>query len=165
VQLLPSLFNDKRLCNLNFLSHVKLEKSVLKFPVLASLSLFFLVACAETDIQPLTATSFMVATEAAPACGRSGARKVANQAAAIEVIKRGGDKFIFVGESTGSRVTGTTYNTYTGFQTYNSNEQGLVVQMLSKGQAGYNEALSARQLLGANWQEIVAKGIPNTCAD
>lgn len=122
-----------------------------------------LSACATTDIQPLSATSFKVATEAAPACGRTGARKVANQAAAIEVIQRGGDKFVFLGENTDSRVTGMTYNQYAGFQTYNSNEQGLVVKMLSKGEPGYNDALSARQLLGADWQTIVAEGIPNTC--
>jgi hypothetical protein len=128
----------------------------------ATLTMFF-AACATTDIQPLSATSFKVATEAAPACGRSGARKVANQAAAIEVIRRGGDKFIFIGEDTGSRLTGVTYNMYTGFQAYNSNEQGLVVQMLTKGQSGYNDALSARQILGANWQAIVEKGIPDTC--
>jgi hypothetical protein len=46
-----------------------------------------------TNFQPYL---FKVATQAAPACGRSGACKVANQAAAIEVIKRAGDKFIFV---------------------------------------------------------------------
>ena len=126
-------------------------------------SLALLAACATTDIQPLSATSFKVATEAAPACGRSGARKVANQAAAIEVIRRGGDKFIFIGEDTGSRVTGMTYNAYAGFQTYNSNEQGLVVQMVAKGQSGYNDALSARQILGPDWQAIVADGIPATC--
>jgi hypothetical protein len=123
-----------------------------------------LSACAQTDIQPLSATSFKVATTAAPACGRSGARKVANQAAAIEVIQRGGDRFIFVGEDTGSRVTGMTYNAYTGFQPMNSNEQGLVVQMMTEGQQGYENALSARQLLGPTWQEIVANGVPNTCS-
>lgn len=132
---------------------------------LASVACITLVACAQTDIQPLTATSFMVATEAAPACGRSGARKVANQAAAIEVINRGGDKFVFVSQSTDSRTTGVTYNAYTGFQTYNSNEQGLVVEMVSRGNKNYKNALSARQILGANWQEKVAKGIPNTCTD
>ena len=125
--------------------------------------MMMLQACAQTDIQPLSATSFKVATEAAPACGRRGARKVANQAAAIEVIRRGGDKFVFVGEETGSRTTGVTYNQYTGFQSYNSNEQGLVVKMVSKGQPGYNDALSAKQLLGPSWPEIVAKGVPNTC--
>lgn len=132
----------------------------LLYPIFISFTL--VSACAQTDIQPLTATSFKVATEAAPACGRRGAREVANKAAAIEVITRGGDKFVFVGEDTGSR-TRVAYNNYTGFQSYNSNEQGLVVQMVSKGQQGHNDALSARQLLGADWQEIVAKGIPNTC--
>ena len=131
----------------------------------ASLACVSLLACAQTDIQPLTATSFMVATEAAPACGRSGARKVANQAAAIEVINRGGDKFVFVSQSTGSRTTGVTYNAYTGFQTYNSNEQGLVVEMVKRGDKNYKNALSARQVLGSNWQEKVAKGVPNTCTD
>jgi hypothetical protein len=131
----------------------------------ASMACIALVGCAQTDIQPLTATSFMVATEAAPACGRSGARKVANQAAAIEVIRRGGDKFIFVSQSTDSRTTGVTYNAYTGFQTYNSNEQGLVVEMVKRGDKAYRNALSAREILGANWQEKVSKGVPNTCTD
>ena len=133
--------------------------------LVATLACITLVACAETEIQPLTATSFMVATEAAPACGRSGARKVANQAAAIEIIKRGGDKFVFVSQSTDSRTTGVAYNAYTGFQTYNSNEQGLVVEMVKRGDKNYKNALSARELLGANWQEKVAKGVPNTCTD
>lgn len=133
--------------------------------IVTSLAAVFLASCAQTDIQPLTATSFMVATEAAPACGRSGARKVANQAAAIEVINRGGDKFVFVSQSTGSRTTGVNYNAYTGFQTYNSNEQGLVVEMVSRSDARYKTALSARQILGVDWQEKVSKGIPNTCTD
>ena len=128
-----------------------------------AMSMSLLAACATTDIQPLTATSFLVSTEAAPACGRTGARRVANQVAAIEVIKRGGDKFIFVDQDTDSRVTGTTYNGWGNWSTYNSNEQSLVVQLVRKGDKGYRDALSAKQLLGANWQEVVAKGIPQTC--
>ncbi|WP_249218895.1 hypothetical protein [Loktanella sp. SALINAS62] len=128
-----------------------------------AVSALTLVACAQTDIQPLSASSFKVATTAAPACGRSGARKVANQAAAVEVINRGGDKFIIVGDQTGSRVTGMGYNQYTGFQPYNSNEQDLVVQMMAPGQPGFDQALSARSLLGSDWQNVVASGTPATC--
>jgi len=40
-----------------------------------------------------------------------------------------------------------------------------VLQMLSRGQKGYTNALSAKEVLGPNWQELVAKGIPQTCAD
>ena len=124
---------------------------------------FALAACAQTDIQPLTQSSFKVATTAAPACGPSGARKVANQAAAIEVIRRGGDRFIFTGDQTGSRMTGVAYNYYTGFQTYNSNDQSLVVQMLQPGMSGYSDSLSARSILGPNWRDIVEDGVPDTC--
>ncbi len=126
-----------------------------------------LAACAQTDIQPLTQSSFKVATVAAPACGPSGARKVANQAAAIEVIKRGGDRFVFIADQSGSHITGMTYNAYGngfgGFQTYNAADQAMVVQMLKPGQPGFSDALSARQLLGPAWREIVEKGVPNTC--
>jgi hypothetical protein len=131
--------------------------------VLILTSAMALFACAQTDIQPLSANSFKVATTAAPACGRNGARKVANQAAAIEVIKRGGDAFVIVGDQTGSRVTGGSFNQYTGFQTYNSNEQDLIIEMLAKGQQGYDQALSARTILGSEWQTIVAEGVPATC--
>lgn len=122
-----------------------------------------LAACATTDIQPMTQTSFMVATEAAPACGRTGAREVANKSAAIEVIRRGGDRFVFVDGQTGSRITGVGYNQYTGLQAYNSNEQKLVVQMTPPGHPQRGNALSARTILGANWETAVNEGIPNTC--
>jgi len=122
-----------------------------------------LAGCATTDVQPLTASSFMVSTTAAPACGPSGARKVANQAAAIEVIKRGGDRFIFESQNADSRITGANINPYAGLQVYRSNDQGLVVQMINKGQPGYSNSLSARQILGPDWQALVAEGVPTTC--
>ena len=133
--------------------------------LIASTLALAIAGCTQTDVQPISKTSFMVATVAAPACGRSGARKVANQVAAIEVINRGGDRFIFVDQSTDTRVTGMSYSGYGNWNTYNSNEQNLVVQMLSRGQKGYTNALSAKEVLGPNWQELVAKGIPQTCAD
>lgn len=123
-----------------------------------------LAGCAQTSIQPLTQSSFKVATEAAPACGAAGAREVAFKSAAIEVIKRGGDKFIIVGDQYGSRVTGGQYFGYGAFQTYSNNMQDMVVQMMNPGDPNYNIALSARQALGADWREIVAKGIPQTCS-
>jgi hypothetical protein len=129
----------------------------------SSAILIVLAGCVQTDIQPLTQTSFKVATSAAPACGRTGAREVANKAAAIEVIRRGGDRFIIVADQTGSRLTGVTYDQYAGFNTYNSNEQDLVIQMISSGQSGYGNALSARQLLGPDWQAVVQDGIPDSC--
>lgn len=128
----------------------------------------FVAACAQTDVQPLSQNTFSVSTRAAPVCGPSGARKVANQIAAIEVIKRGGDRFVFLSDQSGSSVTGVTYNPYMGpyggFGVNRANDQYLMVRMLKPGEAGYANSLSARQILGPNWQELVAEGAPTSCS-
>ena len=116
------------------------------FVALVTLSLS-VSGCTTTKIQPLTASSFSVSTSAAIACGQSGAAKVANRIAAIEVIKRGGDRFFFKGAHSDYRII----------------EDSLVVQMVSPGEAGYQDAFSARQVLGESWQQIVADGHPKTC--
>jgi hypothetical protein len=108
-----------------------------------------LTGCAVTKIQPLTTDSFVVSTAAAPACGQSGASKVANRVAALEVIKRGGDRFYFSSANSDYRII----------------EDSLVVKMVSPGDPNYKNSFSARQELGPNWQEIYAKGTPQTCTD
>lgn len=85
---------------------------------------------------------------AAPACGQAGAAKVANRVAAIEVIKRGGDRFYFKMANSDYRII----------------EDSLIVQMVSPGDEGYADSFSAREELGPKWEEIVKKGIPATCA-
>ncbi len=115
------------------------------------LSAVLLAACATTSIQPLTKDSFKVATNAAPACGPQGARNVAFQTAAIEVIRKGGDLFIIAGDS-------TNYDGWSGVS-----EQGMVVRMIDRNSSDARNALSARETLGANWQEMVQKGAPTTC--
>ncbi len=130
---------------------------------LAALALALgLSGCAETSVQPLTQTSFKIST-ATSDCGRQGARDIAFRAAAIEVIKRGGDRFIIVGDQSSSEIAGGQFTQFGGFQTYSNNLQDMVVQMIAKSNANYNNALSARQTLGADWSEIVAKGAPQTC--
>ena len=115
------------------------------------LSLFCaaLSGCAVTKIQPLTTTSFSVSTAAAMACGQSGASDVANKVASIEVIKRGGDRYYIAAANSDYRII----------------EDSLVVQMVAPGDENYSTSFSARQELGTNWEEIVAKGTPNTCTE
>ncbi|HBZ43714.1 MAG TPA: hypothetical protein DEO85_06550 [Maritimibacter sp.] len=123
------------------------------------------MGCARTDVQPLSQNTFAISTSAAPACGASGARRVANQVAAIEVIKRGADRFIFVQDNSGSQVEGLTFNQFTGVGVLSSNQQYLAVRTLKQGEPGYSNGLSARQILGPNWQEIAASGTPATCVE
>lgn len=115
-------------------------------------------ACAQTQIQPMTRDTFKVATHAAPACGPSGARNVAFKSAAIEVIRRGGDKFAILGDQSDSGLQGDVFS---GFQQNYS--QGMVVKIIAEGSPEAKNALSARETLGAEWQEVVAKGTPTTC--
>jgi hypothetical protein len=112
---------------------------------------FFLAACATTSVQPLAKDSFKVVTNAAPACGPQGARNIAFQTAAIEVIRKGGDLFVIAGDS-------TNYDGWSGVS-----EQGMVVKMIDRRSAEADNALSARESLGANWQKLVQDGAPTTC--
>ena len=133
------------------------------FRILATLMMaLLLVACAETSVQPLTQTSFKISTVTSD-CGRQDARDIAFKAAAVEVINRGGDRFIIVGDQSGSELAGGFFTGYGGFQTYSNNTQDMVVQMIQKGDANFRNALSARQTLGADWQAVVSKGTPQTC--
>ena len=127
------------------------------------LVLMVLGACVETSVQPLTQSSFKIATEAEDMCGAKGTREIAFKTAAIEVIKRGADRFVVVGDQSRSGITGAQYTPFGGFQTYGSNQQDMVIQIVSKSDPNYQDALSARQTLGPDWQAIVAGGSPLTC--
>jgi hypothetical protein len=125
--------------------------------------LMALVGCVETSVQPLTQTSFKISTEAEDMCGAKGTREIAFREAAIEVIKRGADRFIVVGDQSRSEITGGMFTTYGGFDTYGTNTQDMVIQIIQKGDPRMRDALSARQTLGPDWQAIVAKGSADSC--
>ncbi|WP_113913506.1 hypothetical protein [Roseovarius dicentrarchi] len=130
----------------------------MKFKVIALATTLAIAGCAETSVQPMSKDTFKVQTHAAPACGPTGARNLAFKAAAIEVIRKGGDAFIIEGDHTASGMTGDV------FSGFNQNfQQGMVVRMIPSNSPQAKNALSARSTLGANWQEVVAKGVPNTC--
>jgi len=74
---------------------------------------------------------------------------IANRVAAIEVIKRGGDRFYFSASNSDYRII----------------EDTLVVQMVSPNDPNYKTSFSARAELGPDWQTVVSKGIPDTCTE
>jgi len=124
----------------------------LKFRILVTaVALTALSACAQSSIQPMSQNTFKVATTAAPACGPNGARNVAFKTAAVEVIRRGGDKFVLVGDANNSNFWSGTH------------DQSMVVRVVQENSREASNALSARNQLGANWQEVLAKGAPTTC--
>ena len=119
--------------------------------LLSFLGLAAITGCAQTTIQPMSKDTFKIATNAAPACGPNGARNVAFKSASVEVIRRGYDKFVIVGDNHNSDF-------WSG-----AHEQDMVVRIIPEGSREAANALSARQQLGDDWQEQLAKGSPTTC--
>jgi hypothetical protein len=101
-------------------------------------------------------------------CGAHGAQQVAFKQAAIETARRGYDKFMIVGGQADARVIGHTpvhvqSTGYGGAVAYGgapmiSHGQGLVVKVFRDGDPVASNAISARQTLGPDWQEIANKG-------
>ncbi len=147
-----------------------------------------LAACASTSVTPVSRNEVLISTSAAPACGRSGATRVASQMAAVETIRRGFERYVVLGAQAENNVqaitTGPTYantsgtlntfgnstfgsttTTFGGSQTVltGSNDADLRVLMLNRGDQGYQQGIDARLVLGADWDRLVAEGV-NTCS-
>ena len=117
-----------------------------------------LSACASTSVQDMSRSMFQVQTSAAPVCGKGGAAKIASKVAAIEVIKRGGDRFVLASSQAGSSLSG-----FVGYTAISRNNRGIVVKMVEPGDPEYDDALSARAVLGDDWEKDVSRGKPGTC--
>ena len=114
-------------------------------------------ACAQTSVQTMSADTFQVSATTAPACGRAGAADVTSKLAAIQVIRMGGDRYVMQNPQTGSEWGGGLLIPMQRAQ------QSVVVRVLQPGDPEYDRGLSARQILGNDWANIVAKGNPNFC--
>lgn len=123
-----------------------MKRALLAIALVASVS-----ACAKTTIQPMAQDTFKVATNAAPACGPNGARNVAFKTAAVEVLRRGGDRFVIINAN-------DQYDGWSGMH-----NQGLVVKLVAPNDPQFANALSAKQQLGPNWAQLINEGTPNTC--
>ena len=110
-----------------------------------------LAGCSETAVQQMSRDTFKVDTRTDFDCGATETRNIAFRVAAVEVIQRGGDKFIIVGDETDTDF-------WLGTRT-----QGLVVRMIPENAPEARNALSARAALGPNWQEVVGQGTPDIC--
>lgn len=141
-----------------------------------------LSGCAGSEAIQTSSNTMFIQTEAAPYCGGTGALHVAQQSAAIETIKAGYDRYIITGSQAQNSVVANqvpgSYNTtvvggrgfYQGTTTYQpgptivsgSHDQGLAIAMFREGEPGALQAISARDTLGADWQDKVKSGI-HTC--
>jgi hypothetical protein len=155
--------------------------------VVLSIIALNLAGCAGGSIVPLSKNRAMITASAAPICGTTGAVSVANQMAAIATIKQGHERFIILDMGVqnnvsvsrtgptyattsgtfnrfGNTVYGSSHTTYGGQMTQisGSNDAQMQVVMLGPSDPGYDEGISAKATLGADWEKKVADGVA-TC--
>lgn len=118
----------------------------------------FLSACAFNSVQQLSTDTFQVSVTSAPICGRSGAVNVSQHIAAVEVIKRGQDRFLIVNAQSGSEFGGFAVGVPMA-----RGQQSIIVKMPAADDPDFARSLSARQTLGPDWERAVRKGRPGTC--
>jgi len=149
--------------------------------VLAIIGWLGLSGCVSTSVTPFAADTVQINTSADPVCGGEGAQKVAMTDAAIATINSGYDSFIILGAQaqnnvrvvgytpveahTQSNSDGTSYTTVSGGQPIvgGTHDHSVVVKMFHAADPNAANAIPARGYLGADWQQIVAKGFPQTC--
>jgi len=120
----------------------------MKKAVFASIASLSLSACAYSSVQDMSRSTFQVSTTTAPICGKSGAAKVASKLAAIDVIKRGGDRFLLAASDNSKSFGG-----FAAGIPISRNTRGIVVKMLEPTDPDYEDGLSAREVLGDNWEK------------
>ena len=136
----------------------------------------FLTGCVQVSTVPLTTDVVQITAQADSTCGARGAEQVALHQASVETIKRGFDRFLIV-DSKATSVTQQVGQTpiralftphivsvYGGQPIVDeTHNQVFTVKMFHEGDPAGNKALWARELLGKNWKELVAKETPITC--
>ena len=140
-------------------------------------ALLVLAECAKTDAVPLSSDEMQILVDAAPACGATGAQRIAVQAAAIETVRKGFDRFVVkaingVSLASGmwtSPTTTTAINNRTavssgGWATIVRRHQNTVrIRMIRHGDPAAERAIDARSHLGPEWREKVADGAAGFC--
>ncbi|MBO9448064.1 hypothetical protein [Ruegeria sp. R14_0] len=142
----------------------------------------FVGACASSTTTQLARNIVRIDVSAAPACGAAGARNLVSKLAAVETIRLGYDKYLIaeMGAENNVRVVGANYNTtgtlntFGNTSTFSGNttatpivsgtpDAAIVAVMFEQRDPEAANAIDAKTTLGANWDEIVAKGTLRTC--
>lgn len=117
-----------------------------------------LVGCVESSVVDISKTEFVISSDTE--CGKTAAASITSKLAAIEVIRRGYDRYVVTSLTNTSQLYSIPLQ-YGGV--YSTNGSDLRVKMVAKGERGYTNALDARSVLGSNWRELVETGI-NSCS-
>jgi len=135
-----------------------------------------LAGCARTSTAPVDENTIEITVHVPAICDARHAERIALHHAAVETIRRGFDDYIVVGTVGGNHAisvgpaTARTMPYRDGERTLFSDDAPLLghhrllaVRMFRAGEGDGAASVSARAVLGNEWEAIAAKGASNTC--
>ena len=135
-----------------------------------------LVGCARTSTAPVGADTIEITVHVGTICDGRDAERLARRHAAVETIRRGFDDYVVVGSFGGDHkadeepaTARTTLSGSSGRTLFSedapllAHHRVLTVRMFRAGEGDSAATVSARAVLGDEWEAVVAKGAPNLC--
>ena len=135
-----------------------------------------MAGCARTNTATLDGDTIEVTVRVGTVCDAADAERLARRQAAVETLRRGFEDYVVVDSFGGDHVADEAPDTArttlygTGTRALFSQDAPLLahhrvltVRMFPAGQGDSAASVSARALLGDDWEALVAKGAPATC--
>ena len=135
-----------------------------------------LTGCARTSTAPVGEDTIEITVHVATICDGRDAERLAQRHAAVETVRRGFDDYVVIGSVGGDHVADdapetarTTLLGDSGRTLFSedapllAHHRMLTVRMFRAGEGDSAATVSARAVLGDDWEAIAAKGAPNTC--
>ena len=135
-----------------------------------------LTGCARTSTVPVGEDTIEVTVHVGTICDEGDAARLAQRHAAVETIRRGFDDYIVIGSVGGDHTAGeepatartTLYGSsgrtlFSEYAPLLAHHRMLTIRMFPAGEGDSAAAVSARAVLGDEWEAVVAKGPSTTC--
>ena len=148
----------------------------LGFRVLLLLLPAVLTGCARTSTAPVGEDTIEVTVHVGTICDGRDAERLAQRHAAVETIRRGFDDYVVIGSVGGDHMAEeepatarTTLSGGSGRTLFSedapllAHHRVLKVRMFQAGAGDSAASVSARAVLGDEWEAVAAKGAPITC--
>ena len=135
-----------------------------------------LTGCARTSTAPVGADTIEVTVHVGTICDGGDAERLARRHAAVETIRRGFDDYVVIdsvgGDHTAKEEPATARTTLSGGSGRTlfsedapllAHHRVLTVRMFQAGEGDSAATVSARAVLGDEWEAVVARGPATTC--
>ena len=135
-----------------------------------------LTGCARTSTVPVGEDTIEITVHVGTICDGGDAERLARRHAAVETIRRGFDDYVVIGSVGGDHTADeepvtarTTLSGSSGRTLFSedapllAHHRVLTVRMFQAGAGDSAATVSARAVLGDEWEAAAAKGAPNTC--